>query len=49
LLKLDCERSPYLETIIQELTNQNFNVQVHTVPYEFQKGGNQMLKVKRMP
>jgi hypothetical protein len=47
LLKLDCERSPYLEPIMQELANHNFNVQVHTVPYEFQKGGNQMLKVNR--
>ncbi|MGL5943207.1 MAG: SAM-dependent methyltransferase [Waterburya sp.] len=47
LLKLNCERSPYLDPIMQDLVKQNFNVQVVTVPYEFQKGGNQMLKVSR--
>ncbi len=45
LLKLNCERSPYVEIVIQELLNQGFHIQVQNVGYEFQKGGNQMLKI----
>nr|MDZ8059824.1 SAM-dependent methyltransferase [Nostoc sp. EkiNYC01] len=45
LLKLDGEPSPYVEPVIQELTSKRFNVQVQSVAYEFQKDGNQMLKV----
>jgi hypothetical protein len=47
LLNLDCKPSAYLETVIHQLSNKGFNVQFETVGYEFQKGGNQMLKVKR--
>ncbi len=45
LLKLNCERSPYVEVVVQESLNQGFNVQVQNVDYEFQKGGNQMLRI----
>ena len=45
LLKLDCELSPYLEPVTQDLSSKGFNVQVQLVAYEFQKGGNQMLKI----
>jgi hypothetical protein len=47
LLKLDCKPSPYLEVVMKELANQGFNVQVKSVAYEFQKGGNQMLSISR--
>lgn len=47
LLKLDCEPSPYLDPIIQELTTKGFNVQIQQVNYEFQKGGNKMLKINQ--
>ena len=47
LLKLDCSPSPYVEPVIQELDGKGFNVQVQPVAYEFQKGGNQMLKLNR--
>jgi hypothetical protein len=47
LIKLDGEPSPYLNPIVEELSNQEFDVQVQAVAYEFQKGGNQMLKVKQ--
>ncbi|MBE9170799.1 SAM-dependent methyltransferase [Pleurocapsales cyanobacterium LEGE 06147] len=47
LLKLDGKPSPYLELVIQELSNKGFNVQIQSVAYEFQKGGNQMLTVNR--
>lgn len=45
LLKLDGEPSSYVELIIQELSSRGFNIQIQSVDYEFQKGGNQMLKV----
>ncbi len=47
LLKLDCEPSPYLEIVMADLSNQGWSVQVQSVDYEFQKGGNQMLKIGR--
>jgi SAM-dependent methyltransferase len=49
LLKLDCEPSPYLESVIENLSSQQFDVKVQPVPYEFQKGGNQMLKINKNP
>ncbi|HEY9600010.1 MAG TPA: SAM-dependent methyltransferase [Allocoleopsis sp.] len=45
LIQLTGEPSPYVDSIIQELSSQGFNVQIQPVAYEFQKGGNQMLKV----
>lgn len=47
LVKLDCERSPYIESVIQEFSSGSFRVQIQSVSYEFQKGGNQMLKIIR--
>lgn len=45
LLKLNSEPSPYVDPVIQALSSQGFNVQIRTVAYQFQKGGNQMLTV----
>jgi hypothetical protein len=47
LLKLDGEPSSYLELILEELSNKSCNVEVQSVGYEFQKGGNQMLRISR--
>ena len=47
LVKLDCERSPYIESVIQEFSRACFQVQIQPVSYEFQKGGNQMLRIAR--
>jgi SAM-dependent methyltransferase len=47
VLKLDCEPSPYLELVRSELSNQGYSVQLQSVAYEFQKGGNQMLRINR--
>lgn len=47
LLNLDCQISPYLEPVIQELSSKGINVKLETVDYEFQKGGNQMLRISR--
>jgi hypothetical protein len=45
LLQLNCESCPYLDPIIQLFSDQGYDVQVITVAYEFQKGGNQMLRI----
>ena len=47
LLKLDGETSPYLELVMEDLSDKGYSTQVQTVDYEFQKGGNQMLKISR--
>jgi hypothetical protein len=47
LLKLDGEPSPYLEWVLEELSKKGCRVQVQSVAYEFQKGGNQMLRISR--
>jgi hypothetical protein len=47
LIKLDCEPSSYLELVLDNLSNKGCTVKVESVAYEFQKGGNQMLKISR--
>ncbi len=47
LIRLDGESSPHLDSVIQQLKIEGFDVQIQTVAYEFQKGGNRMLKVAR--
>jgi SAM-dependent methyltransferase len=45
LLKLDCQPSPYLEKVIQEFSSNGYNVEVQPVNYEFQQGGDRMLRI----
>ena len=47
LLKLDGELSPYLELVLEDLSNKGCSLQIQSVDYEFQKGGNQMLRISR--
>jgi len=47
LLKLDGTPSPYVESVVHALSSSGFNVQVQQVAYEFQKGGNQMLRINK--
>jgi SAM-dependent methyltransferase len=47
LLKLDGEPSSYLKLVMEDLSNKGYGVQVQSVAYEFQKGGNQMLRISR--
>ncbi len=49
LLKLDGELSPYVEIVLEELSNKDLSVKVESVAYEFQKGGNQMLRIRKSP
>lgn len=41
------EVSPLLPLVMNELAAQGYNLEIKQVPYEFQKGGNQLLRVWR--
>lgn len=47
LLGLDCQVSPHLEPVRQQLTADGYQVALVPVDYEFQRGGNQMLRITR--
>jgi hypothetical protein len=47
LLTLDCQISPYLSPTISALEADNYLVSIEPVDYEFQKGGDRMLKIYR--
>lgn len=46
LLALDSTPSPHLDFVSKHLENHGFGVEVKRVPYEFQRGGNEMLAIK---
>ncbi len=46
LLTLNGATSPYVEFIAEQLTEQGFSAEIKQVPYEFQRGGNEMLVIK---
>jgi len=46
LLKISGETVPILPPLLQELEVKGYSVQIEEVCYEFQKGGNQMLRVR---
>jgi hypothetical protein len=46
LLTLMLERSPYLSDIVSTLKTEGYNVEILQVPYELQKGGNEMLSIR---
>jgi hypothetical protein len=45
LLDLKCCLSGHIEPLRQELTNRGHHVTIDAVPYEFQRGANQMLRI----
>lgn len=47
LLNTSGEPSYLLPWVMKELTAQGYNLEIQQVPYEFQKGGNQLLRVWR--
>jgi hypothetical protein len=46
LLTLMLERSPYLDAIINTFQTEGYRVETIQVPYELQKGGNEMLSIR---
>lgn len=49
LVNMTGEESPFVQPVLQELATQGYKVQIKPVAYEFQKGGNQLLSVRRSP
>jgi hypothetical protein len=46
LLALGGERSPFVDGCVDDLTAAGYRVTIERVPYEFQRGGNEMLRVR---
>ena len=46
LLDLACQRSAHIEPLQTYLANLGYMARIEQVPYEFQRGGNQMLRIK---
>lgn len=49
LLTLEGKLSPHLNFVTEHLVKQGFCVTIKHVPYEFQRGGNEMLRIERGP
>ena len=47
LLTLMLRESPYVQPLIEELTSEGFAVSVEKVGYELQRGGNEMLRIRK--
>ena len=47
LLDLDGQPSDHVEPVLHAMSERGFQVELRTVPYEFQKGGNRMMRVVR--
>jgi hypothetical protein len=47
LLNYNAQQSPYVEPLLKDLVKAGYNFSVEKVPYEFQRGGNQMLRVRK--
>lgn len=46
LLRLDCQPSPYVEPVLNHFSDHpDFDIQIQKVPYEFQRGGNEMMRI----
>jgi len=46
LLALGSRPSPYVDTIVEAARNSGCDVSIEMVPYEFQRGGNQMMRIR---
>jgi hypothetical protein len=46
LLALDGQRSPHVDVLQKRLGAEGYAIRIDEVPYEFQRGGNQMMRVR---
>jgi hypothetical protein len=46
LLALDCRTSPYISPIQSYFRDMGYAIDILHVPYEFQKGGNEMMRIR---
>src|SRR5436189_192698 len=47
LLDLARQPSPHVAPLCDHLAGQEIHAEIHAVPYEFQRGGNRMLRLRR--
>jgi len=47
ILELAPKQSHHFDKICTSLTNQGYQVTIKEIPYEFQKGGNQLIIINR--
>ncbi len=47
LIQLNSEPYLHLDIVLEEFSSQGYSVQIEPVAYEFQKGGNKMLRINR--
>jgi hypothetical protein len=47
LLNYNAELSPFLKPLLKVLTDAGYHTSIEVVPYEFQRGGNQMLRIRK--
>jgi hypothetical protein len=48
LLALGGGQSPYVNTTVGELRDSGYDVSIEDVPYEFQRGGNRMMRLRKL-
>lgn len=48
LMMLDASRSPYVDPVQSEFSEAGYCVSIEQVPYEFQRGGNEMMRIRGM-
>ena len=46
LLDLEGNISPHVDTVARELRRAGYSVEIRRVPYEFQRGGNEMIQIR---
>lgn len=47
LLDLACQRSAHVAPLQRSLAERGYRAQIEPVPYEFQRGGNEMLRIRK--
>lgn len=48
LLTLDGNKSEYIKPVIDDMINKGYNATIERVNYEFQRGGNEMLRINKL-
>ena len=49
LLALGSSPSPFVNQTVEQLRTSGHDVSIEGVPYEFQRGANQMMRIRRQP
>lgn len=47
LIQLNGQSYPHLDVVLEEFSSKGYSVQIESVAYEFQKGGDKMLRISR--